>query len=66
MTSGWAWSETTEWGVSSNDMYGFNVSSDPLVYLLNQDMDADPGYLFMVPIPEPHRHSDGSPRKYTS
>jgi CubicO group peptidase (beta-lactamase class C family) len=43
MTSGWAWSENTEWGVSSNDMYGFNVASDPLVYLFNQEMDADPG-----------------------
>ena len=26
------------------------------------DMDADPGYLFMVPIHGPHRHSDRSPQ----
>jgi CubicO group peptidase (beta-lactamase class C family) len=43
MTSGWAWSENTEWGVSTNDMYGFNVASDPLVYLLDKRMDAEPG-----------------------
>ena len=43
MTSGWAWSENTQWGVTSNDMYGFNVASDPLAYLLNRDMADEPG-----------------------
>ncbi len=43
MTSGWEWSENTEWGVASNDMYGFNVASDPLEYLVNQGMEAEPG-----------------------
>ncbi|MCK5650328.1 MAG: serine hydrolase [Gemmatimonadetes bacterium] len=43
MTSGWEWSENTEWGVASNDMYGFNMASDPLEYLVNQGMDDEPG-----------------------
>jgi CubicO group peptidase (beta-lactamase class C family) len=47
MTAGWAWSENTEWGVSSNDMYGFNVAADPLAYLLNKELDAEPGELWV-------------------
>jgi CubicO group peptidase (beta-lactamase class C family) len=43
MTSGWAWNENTEWGVSSNDMYGFNVATDPLAYLLDRGLVAEPG-----------------------
>jgi CubicO group peptidase (beta-lactamase class C family) len=43
MTAGWSWSENTVWGLSSNDMYGFNVASDPLVYLLDRSMEAEPG-----------------------
>ena len=43
MTSGWEWNENTEWGVSSNDMYGFNVASDPLAYLVGKGLAAEPG-----------------------
>lgn len=43
MTAGWEWRENTEWGVSANDMYGFNVASDPLAYLLSKKLSASPG-----------------------
>ena len=43
MTAGWEWNENTEWGVSSNDMYGFNVASDPLAYLVGKELEAQPG-----------------------
>ena len=43
MTAGWAWNENTEWGVSSNDMYGLNVASDPFAYLIGKEMADDPG-----------------------
>ena len=42
MTSGWQWSESTEW-VAANDMYQFNVQPDPLAYLIGKPMAAEPG-----------------------
>lgn len=42
MTSGWAWSENTDW-VASNDMYGFNVAADPLAYLIGKALAHPPG-----------------------
>jgi CubicO group peptidase (beta-lactamase class C family) len=42
MTSGWAWSENTDW-VASNDMYGFNVAPDPLAYLVGKALSHAPG-----------------------
>lgn len=45
MTSGWQWSESTEW-VPENDMYQFNVQPDPLGYLIAKRLVAPPGQVF--------------------
>ncbi len=42
MTSGWTWSENTDM-VPSNDMYQFNVQPNPLLFLVNKGMAAEPG-----------------------
>jgi CubicO group peptidase (beta-lactamase class C family) len=45
MTSGWEWSESTEW-VPENDMYQFNTQPDPLGYLIAKTLVAEPGTVF--------------------